>query len=95
MIVVSSSGRDCRYKNCLGWKKVMKRARSFAAVYRCEECTQEKGADFWLCNTVKNIDGVETVLDCHAKYHVEKKLFSVQHAGSATECTVISDLTEE
>jgi hypothetical protein len=94
-MIVSSSGRDCRYKNCPGWKKVRKRARSFATVYRCEECTQEKGTDFWLCNTVKNINGVETVLDCHAKYHVEEKLFSVQHTGSASECTVISDLTEE
>jgi hypothetical protein len=85
-MIVSSSGRDCRYKNCPGWKKVRKR------VYRCEECTQEKGTDYWLCNTVKNIDGVETVLDFNAKYHVENKLFSVQHTGSASECIVISDL---
>jgi hypothetical protein len=65
-MIVSSSGRDCRYKNCLGWKKVRKCARSFATVYRCEECTPEKGIDFWLCDTVKNIDGADTVLDCHA-----------------------------
>jgi hypothetical protein len=98
-MVVNSSGRDCRYKKCLGFvKQNRERPRSFPTKYRCEECTQEKGIDFWLCNGIKNVDGKATILDCHAKYHVEKKLFILSlppGGGSATECSVISDLTEE
>ena len=94
-MIVSSSGRDCRYENCLGFKKNRKRPRSYPTKYRCEECTQEKGYDFWLCNTIKNIDGVDTVLDCHAKYHVEKKLFVSTVSGECSICSGISDLTPE
>jgi hypothetical protein len=72
-----------------------KRPRSYATKYRCEECTQEKGADFWLCNTTKKVDGVKTILDCHAKYHVERKLFITAASTASSENSVISDLTEE
>jgi hypothetical protein len=41
------------------------------------------------------VDGIDIVVDCHTRYHVEKKLFSVQHTGSAIESAVDSDLTEE
>jgi S-methylmethionine-dependent homocysteine/selenocysteine methylase len=72
-----------------------KRPRSYPTEeYRCEECTQEKGIDFWLCNTTKKVDGVETILDCHAKYHVERKLF-ITATTTGSESSVISDLTEE
>jgi hypothetical protein len=67
-MIVNSSGRDCRYKKCLGFNMPRKRPRSCPTRYQCEECTQEKGIDFWLCNIVKNVNGVKTILDCHAKY---------------------------
>jgi hypothetical protein len=38
----------------------------------------EKGYNFWLCHTTKKIAGTEIVADCHTKYHVEKKLFSIE-----------------
>jgi hypothetical protein len=94
-MIVNSSGRDCRYTKCPGFNKPRKRPRSYATIYRCEECTQEKGVDFWLCNTVKKADGVETILDCHAKYHVERKLFVTTTSTASSENSVISDLTEE
>jgi hypothetical protein len=94
-MIANSSGRDCRYKKCLGFNMPRKRPRSYPTRYRCEECTQEKGIDFWLCNTVKNVNGVETILDCHAKYHVERKLFVTTTSTASSENSIISDLTEE
>jgi hypothetical protein len=41
------------------------------------------------------MDGVETILDCHAKYHVERKLFVTTTSSASSENSVISDLTEE
>jgi hypothetical protein len=72
--------------------KPRKRPRSYPTRYRYKECTQEKVIDCWLCNTVKNVNGVETILDCHAKYHAERKLFGTT---TSSENSVISDLTEE
>jgi hypothetical protein len=94
-MIVNSSGRDCRYKKCPGFNKPRKIPRSYPASYRCEECTQEKGIDFWPCNTVKNVNGVGTILNCHAKYHVERKLFITTTSTTSSESSVISDLTEE
>jgi len=96
-MIVSSSGRDCRYKKCPGFvNQNRKRPRSYATKYRCEECTQEKGIDMWLCNGVKEVDGIDTIIDCHAKYHVEKKLFiPTITTNSATGSSVVSDLTDE
>jgi hypothetical protein len=56
----------------------------------------EKGYGFWLCHTTKKLDGLKIVVDCHTKYHVEKKLFESKSTGSATTgSSVVSDLTEE
>jgi S-methylmethionine-dependent homocysteine/selenocysteine methylase len=82
-------------QKCPGFNMPRKRPRSYATNYRCEECTQEKGVDFWLCNTTKKVDEVETILDCHAKYHVERKLFITTTSTASSENSVISDLTEE
>jgi hypothetical protein len=94
-MIVNSSGRECRYKKCLGFNMPRKRPRSYAAKYQCEECTQEEGIDIWLCNTTKKVNGVETILDCHAKYHVERKLFVTTTSTASSGNSVISDLTEE
>ena len=98
-VVVSNSGRDCLYVNCPGWKTgKAQRPRAYTSKYICEQCTMEKGFDFWLCHTTKVIDGVKIVVDCHLAYHVEKKCFypTPPPAGtSTTECSVISDLTDE
>jgi hypothetical protein len=93
-VIVSSSGRDCRYKKCPGFSTSSNRKRSYATKYQCEQCTIEKGFDFWLCHTTKKLGEGEIVVDCHKLYHVEKKLFGTP-TGSATECSVISDLTNE
>jgi hypothetical protein len=53
-----------------------------SATYRCEECSIDKGIDFWLCNTVKK--------DIVVNYHQ-----CVETPGGATESAVDSELTEE
>ena len=98
-VVVANSGRDCVYENCPGWETgKAKRPRAYTSKYMCEQCTMEKGFDFWLCHTTKVVDGVKIVVDCHLAYHISKKLFAPTPppAGtSTTECSVISDLTDE
>jgi hypothetical protein len=55
----------------------------------------EKGYDFWLCHTTKVVDGIKIVLDCHTGYHLLMELYTPSPPpGTATECSVISDLTE-
>jgi hypothetical protein len=71
------------------------RARAYTTIHKCEQCTMEKGYDFWLCHTTKKVDGLKIVVDCHTKYHVEKKLFESKSTGSATESSVASGLTDE
>jgi hypothetical protein len=97
-VIVDNSGMECKYKHCPGWRTgKAKRARAYTSKYICEQCTMEKGYDFWLCHTTKVVNGIKIVVDCHTDYHVENKLFSPTPppTGSATECSVISDLTEE
>ena len=59
----------------------------------------EKGSDFWLCNSTKDVDGKFVVVDCHTAYHVEKKLYTTTAPPEVTtECSVVSvvsDLTDE
>ena len=94
-MVVTDSGRECRYEKCPGFntKANTKRTRAYTTKYKCEECSHDKGIDFWLCHTTKKINGVEVVVDCHTKYHVEKRFF--EPAFSTTECTSVSDLTDD
>ena len=92
---VSGSGSYCRYKKCPGLKVKKKTSRPYTTIYKCEQCTMEKGYDFWLCHTTKKVDGLKIVVDCHTKYHVEKKLFESKSTGSATESSVASVLTDE
>ena len=55
----------------------------------------EKGYNVWLCRSTKEGDRIMAVGDCHTAYHVEMKLYAAAAPpGTATECSVISDLTE-
>jgi hypothetical protein len=94
-MVVTDSGRECRYEKCPGFntKANTNRTRAYTTKYKCEECSHDKGIDFWLCHTTKKINGVEVVVDCHTKYHVEKRFF--EPSFSTTECTSVSDLTDD
>ncbi|OEU10812.1 hypothetical protein FRACYDRAFT_246682 [Fragilariopsis cylindrus CCMP1102] len=96
-VVVDDSGIDCKYKKCPGWKTgKAKRPRAYTSRYICEQCTMEKGYTFWLCHTTKLVDGIKKVVDCHTTYHVDMKLYTPSvPPGSTTECSAISDLTEE
>jgi hypothetical protein len=95
-VVVSNSSRDCLYKKCPGWNNIVKkRPRAYTTIYKCEQCTMEKGYDFWLCHTTKKLGGLKIVVDCHTKYHVKKKLFESKSTGSATGSSVASGLTDE
>jgi hypothetical protein len=94
-VVVSNSGRDCLYEKCSGWNVIKKRPRAYTSKYKCEQCSMERGYDFWLCHTTKKVDGAQIVVDCHTLYHVEKKLFSPKSTSTATECSAVSDLTDE
>ena len=85
----------CKYNNCPGKNSGAKRARTYKSKYVCEECSLEKGIDFWLCNSTKDVDGNVVVVDCHTAYHVDMKLYGTTATGSISECTVVSDLTDE
>jgi hypothetical protein len=63
-----------------------------ATVYRCEERSIDKGTDFWLCNTVKNIDNKQKKIECHMRYHAEIESTVTR---SSTGSSVLSDLTDE
>jgi hypothetical protein len=94
-VVVSNSSRDCLYEKCPSWNIVKMRPRAYTTIYECEQCTMEKGYDFWLCHTTNKVDGLKIVVDCHTKYHVQNKLFETSTTGSATGSSVTSGLTDE
>jgi hypothetical protein len=94
-MIISGSGRCCQWDKCPGLKINNKIKRAYISTYQCEQCTNEKGYDIWFCHSTKKVDDIDIVVDCHTRYHVEKKLFSVQHTGSATKSAVDSELTEE
>ena len=87
----------CKYKKCPGLKSgKAKRPRSYPSRYMCEQCTMERGDDFWLCHSVKKVDGIHVAVDCHIAYHVDMKSYTATAPpGSTTECSVVSDLTDE
>ena len=91
-VIVTGAGRNCKYDKCPGFKTTKKLKRPYQTKYKCEQCSMEKGVDFWLCHTTKKIDEVQTVINCHTKYHVDNNLFV---GTECTECSVISDLTED
>jgi hypothetical protein len=90
----SGSGNHCRYKKCPGLKIKKQTIRAYRTIYQCEQCTIEKGTPFWLYHTTKKIDGTDTVVSCHLRYHAEREKKEIIVAATP-ECTVISDLTEE
>ncbi|OEU06056.1 hypothetical protein FRACYDRAFT_256571 [Fragilariopsis cylindrus CCMP1102] len=66
----------CKYHKCPGKNTGAKRKRAYMSKYACEDCSLEKGADFFLCNSTKSVGGNLVVVDCHTAYHVEKKLYT-------------------
>jgi hypothetical protein len=50
----------------------------------------EKKRPIFLCHTTKKINGKDTVVSCHLKYHAEKAFLKT----SSSECSLVSDLTE-
>jgi hypothetical protein len=90
--IVAGSGPICMYKKCPGFKIKKDTVRAHQTKYRCEECSIDKGIEFWLCNTVKGVEGSKKIVNCHQKYHIE---MCMETSTSAAESTVDSDLTEE
>ncbi|OEU11447.1 hypothetical protein FRACYDRAFT_245186 [Fragilariopsis cylindrus CCMP1102] len=84
----------CKYNKCPGKNTGAKRKRAYMSKYACEECGLEKGIDFWLCNSTKDVDGTLVVVDCHTAYHVQKKLYTAPSPVSTAESSIISELTE-
>ncbi|OEU11919.1 hypothetical protein FRACYDRAFT_245042 [Fragilariopsis cylindrus CCMP1102] len=66
----------CKYHNCPVKNTGAKRKRAYMSKYACEDCSLEKGVDFFLCNSTKSVGGNLVVVDCHTAYHVEKKLYT-------------------
>jgi hypothetical protein len=94
-MVVTGSGPICIHKKCPGLKIIKKTRWPYQTKYRCEECSiDEKGVDFWLCNTVKTVDKKQKAIECHMRYHAEKE-FIITDSTESTESSVVSDLTEE
>jgi hypothetical protein len=87
------SGPYCRYKKCPGLKNKKKTKRAYRTIYQCEQCTVEKGYDFWLCHTTKKIKGKPTIVSCHLRYHTEE--ICIETSTSAAESSVASELTDE
>jgi hypothetical protein len=90
-MVVKDSGKEYQYIKCPGFNTSKKRKRPYTTKYKCEQCSIDKGTDFWLCHTTKKVDGEEIVVNCHTKYHVANNSFVI----GGTECTPVSDLTDE
>jgi hypothetical protein len=86
------SGPRCSYKKCLGYDQPFVRRVAFKIIYRCEECSMNKNTDIWLCHTTKKLNGKQTVVSCHLKYHTG---MCFETTGSATESSVDSGSTEE
>ena len=61
----------CKYKKCPGLDSAAKRLRAYPSKYICEQCTMEKGSDFWLGHSIKKVGGIHLVVDCHTAYHVD------------------------
>ena len=96
MVVEDKKLSYCKYIKCPGFNTGAKRPRAYPSKYVCEQCSMEKGSDFWLCNSTKDVDGNLVVVDCHTAYHVDMELYSTSGPpGSTTECSVVSDLTDE
>jgi hypothetical protein len=89
--MIIKNNRYCQYKKCPGLNIQKQTSRTYRTNYRCEVCSIDKGIVFWLCNTVKKVDGKQKKIECHIKYHAEKEFIVM----TTTKCTVISDLTEE
>jgi hypothetical protein len=87
----SGSGSVCVYKKCPGLNIKKKITRAYTTIYQCEECTVEKKRPIFLCHTTKKINGKDTVVSCHLKYHAEKAFLK---ATSSSVCSLVSDLTE-
>ena len=87
----SGSGNHCRYKKCPGLNNKKKTRRSYTTIYQCEQCTVERKRPMWLCHTTKKINGKDTVVSCHLKYHAQKEFLKTT---SSSECSLVSDLTE-
>ncbi|OEU06161.1 hypothetical protein FRACYDRAFT_256066 [Fragilariopsis cylindrus CCMP1102] len=94
LIVLDKKLSYCKYIKCPGFNTGAKRARAYPSKYVCEQCSMEKGVDFWLCNSIKTVDGIKTVVNCHAAYHVDMKLYETTTTGSVSVSTVVSELTE-
>jgi hypothetical protein len=88
----SGSGNHCRYNKCPGLNNKKKTRRAYTTIYQCEQCTVEKKRPMWLCHTTKKVDGKDTVVSCHLRYHAEKAFLK---ATSTVECSDVSDLTED
>ena len=84
----------CKYNKCPGKNTGAKRKRAYMSKYACEDCSLEKGADFFLCNSTKSVGGNLVVVDCHTAYHVEKKLYTAPSPVSTAESSIVSELTE-
>jgi hypothetical protein len=82
----------CQYKKCPSYDQQAVTRVAFRTVYRCEECSMNKNTDVWLLHTTKKINGKQTVVSCHLKYHTE---MCFEATGSAIGSSVDSDLTVE
>jgi hypothetical protein len=87
----NGSGPRCQYKKCPGYDQPTVARVAFKTVYRCEECSMNRNTDLWLCNITKKLDGKQTVVSCHLKYHTEMCFGTT---GSATGSSVASGLTD-
>jgi hypothetical protein len=92
-IAMAFDGRRpyCQYKKCPGLNLKKTTERTYRTHYKCEECSVEKGNDVWLCNAVKTINKKKKAIECHVRYHAEKEFV----LADSTECSIISDLTDE
>ena len=89
---LSGSGHYCQYKKCPGLDNKSKRPRPYKTVFRCEECSMDKGKCIWLCHTTKKKDGIEISVNCHTKYHNEEFMVTID-CPDPIECSEVSDLT--
>jgi hypothetical protein len=58
-MIVNGSGPCCsRHKKCPGLNIKKKIIQTYQTKYQCEECSIEKGNDFWLYNAVNSFQAI-------------------------------------
>jgi hypothetical protein len=92
---LDGKGSSPQYKKCPDYdqKTVIRVAFKTVLYIDVRSVVLNRNTDLWLCHTTEKINGKQTVVSCHLKYHTEMCFETT--TGSATGSSVASGLTDE